>query len=103
MSNIERKARFTSDWLDANWGKFVAEGVEDSNGRLVRVSDAIPDILAVEMKMLDEAFALGMCATHNAIEKIAKAYLIEMVVNDMWYNHLAEEEEAGHEIEWAKP
>ena len=39
MSN--RKTQFQRDWLEANWDKFVAEGVEDSHGRLLKVSDAL--------------------------------------------------------------
>lgn len=102
MNNIERKVRFTSDWLEANWGKFVAEGVEDSHGRVLTIADALSDLTAVEHKQLNEAFALGMCATKDAIEVIAKAMLVDLVVNDAWYDLLAIEEEQQEEFEYAR-
>lgn len=102
MNNIERKARFTSDWLDLHWDQFVKGGVEDSNGRLVKVADALADLSAKEMAQIDNAFAFGPHHIHEAIEQIAKVYLIDVVVSELWGNHLAMEEEQQRELEWAK-
>ena len=90
MSN--RKSQFQQDWLASNWDKFVAEGIEDAHGRLITVSDAL-GLTKVEGHQLDTAFRLGACATHEAIEIIAKAYLLETVVDELWNNHLAELED----------
>ena len=86
MSN--RKSQFQRDWLDANWDKFVAEGIEDSHGRLITVSDAL-ELTSLEGNQIDAAFRLGACATHEAIEIIAKAFLLDVVVSELWNNHLA--------------
>ena len=86
MSN--RKSQFQRDWLDANWDKFVAEGIEDSHGRLLTVSDAL-ELTRLEGNQIDAAFRLGACATHEAIEIIAKAFLLDVVVSELWNNHLA--------------
>lgn len=99
MSN--RKSQFQQDWLASNWDKFVAEGVEDSHGRLLTVSDAL-ELTKLEGNQIDAAFRLGACATHEAIEIIAKAYLLDTVVDEQWGNHLAAEEEAGKELAWTK-
>ena len=90
MSN--RKLQFQRDWLDANWDKFVAEGIEDSHGRLITVSDAL-ELTSLEGNQIDAAFRLGACATHEAIEIIAKAFLLDVVVSELWKNHLAELED----------
>ena len=90
MSN--RKTQFQRDWLDANWDKFVAEGIEDSHGRLITVSDAL-ELTSLEGNQIDAAFRLGACATHEAIEIIAKAFLLDVVVSELWNNHLAEMED----------
>ena len=83
-----RKLQFQQDWLASNWDKFVAEGIEDAHGRLITVSDAL-GLTKIEGHQLDTAFRLGACATHEAIETIAKAYLLDTVVDELWGNHLA--------------
>lgn len=98
---MDRKSQFQRDWLDDNWPKFVAEGIEDSYGRLLTVSDAL-ELTKLEGDQIDAAFRLGACATHEAIEIIAKAYLLDTVVDELWGNHLAAEEEAGKELAWTK-
>ena len=90
MSN--RKSQFQRDWLEANWDKFVDEGIEDSHGRLLKVSDAL-ELTRLEGDQIDAAFRLGACATHEAIEIIAKAFLLDAVVSELWNNHLAEMED----------
>ena len=90
MSN--RKLQFQQDWLASNWDKFVAEGIEDSHGRLITVSDAL-ELTSLEGNQIDAAFRLGACATHEAIEIIAKAYLLEVVASELWNNHLADLED----------
>lgn len=86
MSN--RKSQFQRDWLASNWPKFVAEGIEDARGRLITVSDAL-GLTKIDGRQIDTAFRLGACATHEAIEIIAKAYLLDTVVDELWGNHLA--------------
>ena len=86
MSN--RKSQFQQDWLADNWDRFVAEGIEDSHGRLLTVSDAL-ELTRLEGNQIDAAFRLGACATHEAIEIIAKAFLLDVVVSELWNNHLA--------------
>ncbi len=86
MSN--RKLQFQQDWLASNWDKFVADGIEDPSGRLLTVSDAL-GLTKLEGDQIDAAFRLGACATHEAIEIIAKAFLLEVVVSELWNNHLA--------------
>jgi hypothetical protein len=56
MSN--RKLQFQQDWLASNWDKFVAEGVEDSHGRLLTVSDAL-ELTRLEGDQIDAASAWG--------------------------------------------
>lgn len=99
MSN--RKLQFQQDWLAANWDKFVAEGVEDSHGRIITVSDAL-ELTRLEGEQIDAAFRAGACATHEAIEVIAKAFLLSTVVDEMWADHLAAEEEMGRQMLWAR-
>lgn len=89
---MDRRSQFQRDWLDANWQKFVAEGIEDAHGRLITVSDAL-GLTKIEGSHLDTAFRLGACATYEAIEIIAKAYLLCTVVDELWGNHLAAEAE----------
>ena len=86
MSN--RKMQFQQDWLASNWERFVAGGIEDSHGRLLKVSDALK-LTKLEGDQIDAAFRLGACATHEAIEIIAKAFLLDTVVDELWKNHLA--------------
>ena len=96
-----RKLQFQQDWLASNWDKFVAEGIEDSHGRLLTVSDALK-LTKLEGDQIDSAFRLGACATHEAIEIIAKAFLLDTVVNELWKNHLAGEAEFGGELSWIR-
>ncbi|MGL5391848.1 MAG: hypothetical protein ACRDA8_10850 [Shewanella sp.] len=98
---MDRKSQFQRDWLADNWPKFVAEGIEDAHGRLITVSDSL-GLTWDDSDALDEAFRLGACATHEAIEIIAKAYLLDTVVDELWGNHLAAEKEAGKELAWTK-
>ncbi|MGL5391715.1 MAG: hypothetical protein ACRDA8_10175 [Shewanella sp.] len=88
----DSKSQFQRDWLADNWPKFVAEGIEDARGRLLTVSDAL-ELTKLEGNQIDAAFRLGACATHEAIEIIAKAYLLDTVVDELWGNHLAAEAE----------
>ena len=99
MSN--RKLQFQQDWLASNWGKFVAEGIDDPSGRLLTVSDAL-GLTKLEGDQIDAAFRLGACATHEAIEIIAKAFLLDVVVDTLWDEHLAAEEEMGRQMLWAR-
>ena len=99
MSN--RKLQFQQEWLSGNWDKFVAEGIEDPSGRLLTVSDAL-GLTKLEGDQIDAAFRLGACATHEAIEIIAKAFLLDVVVDQLWDEHLAAEEEMGRQMLWAR-
>jgi hypothetical protein len=92
-----RKLQFQQDWLSDNWAKFVAQGVEDAGGRLLTVSDAF-SLTKLEGDQIDAAFRLGQQATHEAIEIIAKAFLLSVVVDELWGYHLAAEEEMGREM-----
>lgn len=96
-----RKTQFQQDWLAANWDKFVAEGVEDSHGRIITVSDAL-ELTKLEGEQIDAAFRAGACATHEAIEVIAKAFLLSTVVDELWDDHLAAEEEMGRQMLWQR-
>ena len=97
----KRKLQFQQDWLADNWAKFVAEGIEDTSGRLLTVSDAL-SLSNLEGEQIDVAFRLGPQATHEAIEIIAKAFLLDTVVDELWGYHLAAEEEMGREMLWAR-
>lgn len=97
MSN--RKLQFQQNWLADHWDKFVAEGIEDPRGRLLTVSDAL-GLTKLEGDQIDAAFRLGACATHEAIEIIAKAFLLDAVVDTLWDEHLAAEEEMGRQMLW---
>lgn len=99
MSN--RKLQFQQEWLGDHWDKFVAEGIEDPSGRLLTVSDAL-GLTKLEGDQIDAAFRLGACATHEAIEIIAKAFLLDTVVYELWKNHLAGEAEFGREFSWIR-
>ena len=99
MSN--RKAQFQQEWLEDHWDKFVAEGIDDPSGRLLTASDALC-LTKLEGDQIDAAFRLGACATHEAIEIIAKAFLLDTVVDELWKNHLAGEAEFGRELSWTR-
>lgn len=98
----DRKSQFQQDWLEDNWAKFVAEGIEDAHGRVVTISDSLY-LTKLEGEQIETAFRNGSSATHEAIEVIAKAFLLDTVVDELWGHHLTAEEEAGHEIEWCNP
>ena len=91
MSN--RKLQFQRDWLEVNWDKFVNDGIEDSHGRLITVADALAELTRDEWLSLNAAFAAGGNYLHDTVEAIAKAYLLEAVVSELWKNHLAELED----------
>ena len=83
------KSQFQSDWLDANWDLFVDGGIEDSHGRLITVADALAELTRDEWLSVNAAFAAGGNYLHDTVEAIAKAYLLEFVVSELWNNHLA--------------
>lgn len=87
MSN--RKLQFQRDWLEANWDKFVDEGVEDAHGRLITVADALAELTSDEWVSVNAAFALGGNYLRDTVEAIAKSYLLETVVAELLANHLA--------------
>ena len=87
MSN--RKLQFQRDWLDAKWDKFVDDGIEDTHGRLITVADALAELARDEWLSVNAAFAAGGNYLHDTVEAIAKAYLLEVVVSELWNNHLA--------------
>ena len=91
MSN--RKTHFQRDWLEVNWDRFVNDGVEDSHGRLITVADSLAEPTRDELISVNAAFALGGNYLHDTVEAIAKAYLLETVVIELWNNHLAELED----------
>ena len=91
MSN--RKLQFQRDWLEANWDNFVDEGVEDAHGRLITVADSLAELTRDEWVSVNAAFAIGGNYLHDTVEAIAKAYLLETVVSELWNNHLAELED----------
>ena len=88
-----RKLQFQQDWLASNWDKFVDEGVEDSHGRLITVADALAELTRDEWLSLNAAFAAGAPFLAHTVESIAKAYLLETVVTELWANHMAELED----------
>ena len=90
---MDRKSQFQRDWLDANWDLFVDDGVEDSHGRLITVADSLAELTRDEWVSVNAAFALGGNYLHDTAEAIAKAYLLETVVSELWNNHLAELED----------
>ena len=91
MSN--RKTQFQRDWLEVNWDEFVNDGIEDARGRLITVADALEELTRDEWVSVNAAFTLGGNYLHDTVEAIAKAYLLETVVVELWNNHLAELED----------
>ena len=89
----DRKSQFQRDWLDANWDEFVNDGIEDARGRLITVADALAELARDEWLSVNAAFAIGGNYLHDTVEAIAKAYLLEVVVSELWNNHLAELED----------
>lgn len=103
MNQQERRYQFNQDWMERNFESFMYDGVADAKGKTVRVSNALTGLSFDEMDEINKAFWFGPRHLFDVVEVIAKKYLIETVVNEFWFNHLAAEEEAGHELEWAKP
>jgi len=97
----KRKLQFQQDWLADNYDKFVAEGIEDPSGRMLTLSDAL-SLTKLECDQIDAAFRLGPQATHESIEIIAKAFLLSVVVDELWKNHLAGEAEFGGGLSWIR-
>ena len=90
---MDAKTQFQRDWLEVNWDKFVNDGIEDSHGRLITVADSLAELTRDEWVSVNAAFALGGNYLHDTVEAIAKAYLLETVVSELWNNHLAELED----------
>lgn len=90
---MDAKTQFQRDWLDENWDKFVNDGIEDAHGRLITVADALADISEDDHRTINAAFSLGSGYLWCTVERIAKSYLLEVVVSEMWANHLAELED----------
>ena len=86
---MDAKTQFQQDWLASNWDKFVAEGIEDSHGRLITVADSLAELTRDEWLSINAAFAAGGNYLHDTVEAIAKAYLLEVVVSELWNSHLA--------------
>ena len=86
---MDAKTQFQRDWLEANWDEFVNDGIEDAHGRLITVADSLAELTRDEWVSVNAAFALGGNYLHNTVEAIAKAYLLEVVVSELWNNHLA--------------
>lgn len=97
----KRKLQFQQEWLEDNWPAFVAGAFCDHHGKLITVADAL-QLTEIEAGRINQAFIRGACATHEAIEIIAKAFLLDTVVDDLWSYHLAAEEEMGREMLWAR-
>ena len=85
---MDAKTQFQRDWLDENWDEFVNDGIEDAHGRLITVADSLAELTRDELVSVNAAFALGGNYLHDTVEAIAKAYLLEVVVSELWNNHL---------------
>ena len=90
---MDAKTQFQRDWLEANWDRFVDDGIEDAHGRLITVTDSLAELSCHEWAALNAAFAAGGNYLHDTIEVIAKAYLLDVVVSELWNNHLADLED----------
>ena len=90
---MDAKTQFQLDWLDANWDEFVNDGIEDTHGRLITVADALAELTYSERAFINAAFATDDKHLHVTAEVIAKSYLLETVVSELWHNHLAELED----------
>lgn len=86
------KKEFINNWLDDNWPAFVGGAFCDHRGKLVTVADAL-ELTAMEAGQINDAFMRGACATHDAIEVIAKAYLITVAAEPAWDLYQAELED----------
>lgn len=90
---MDAKTQFQRDWLDANWDKFVNDGIEDAHGRLITVADSLAELTRDEWLSINAAFAAGAPFLAHTVEAISKAYLLETVVAELWNNHLADLED----------
>lgn len=90
---MDAKTQFQRDWLEANLDEFINDGIEDANGRLITVADSLAELTRDEWVSVNAAFALGGNYLHDTVEAIAKAYLLDVVVSELWNNHLAEMED----------
>ena len=90
---MDAKTQFQRDWLEANWDKFVNDGIEDAHGRLITVADALADISEDDHHAINAAFSIESGYLWCTVERIAKTYLLEVVASELWNNHLAELED----------
>ena len=90
---MDRKSQFQRDWLEENFDTFVADGVYDTRGRWVTVADSIAELTKDEWFTFNASFAAGSDSFYDTVEAIAKAYLLETVVSELWNNHLADLED----------
>ena len=90
---MDAKTQFQRDWLEANWDRFVNDGIEDSHGRLITVADALAYISEDDHRAINAAFSIESGYLWCTVERIAKSYLLETVVSELWNNHLAELED----------
>ena len=86
---MDAKTQFQRDWLYSNWDKFVNGGIEAAHGRMITVAGALAELTRDEWLSINAAFAAGGNYLHDTVEAIAKAYLLEVVVSELWNNHLA--------------
>lgn len=86
---MDAKTQFQRDWLEANWDRFVNDGIGDAHGRLITVADALAELTRDEWLSINAAFAAGGNYLHDTVAEIAKAYLLEVVVSELWNNHMA--------------
>ena len=90
---MDAKTQFQRDWLYSNWDKFVNGGIEDAHGRMITVAGALADISEDDHRAINASFSLGSGYLWCTVERIAKAYLLEVVASELWNNHLAELED----------
>ena len=90
---MDAKTQFQRDWLEANWDRLVDDGIEDAHGRLITVADALADISEDDHRAINAAFSIGSGYLWCTVERIAKAYLLDVVVSELRANHLAELED----------
>lgn len=57
------------------------------------MADALAELTRDEWLSLNAAFAAGGNYLRDTVEAIAKAYLLEAAVSEIWKNHLAELED----------
>ena len=86
---MDAKTQFQRDWLDENWDLFVDGGIDDAHGRLLTVADSLAELTRDEWLSVNAAFALGGNYLRDTVEAIAKAYLLEVVVSELWNSHPA--------------